>query len=457
MSKSVALLLVLILVTSVNATFLSVKAESRTIVVPDDHQTIASAVGNATEGTTIYIKKGDYELTEKALVINKTLTIIGEDQANTKLIGPTDTRKGYELLATRIAFRINADNFEISNLTITNSDYGVYINGNGTRVNNVSTSSIYTNGSQNSVSGCNVTLPSAIPNTLTTIGSLNLIQNNHITSISCTGSFNKVAENSGVGLSIAGNSNAVVKNTVTFIDLSDSNSNVVFNNSVSNIEVRSSYNNTVIGNTVKGNTVWGILMGSGSGNVFCSNYISDFDNVFISNGRRYGYGVAIGGYGNLAENNLFYRNNFVNNYKDVSANWPILGAGNLWDNGTYGNYWDDYSGVDSDNDGIGDVEYSIRGQKWDPDIDAHVETVFGQDLYPLMDPFDISTVAVELPNWTSQLPNPSQYSQGSEPEPSEPFPVLPVAAIVIAAVTTGAGLLVYFKKRNRDKTTTTIK
>jgi hypothetical protein len=49
---------------------------------------------------------------------------------------------------------------------------------------------------------------------------------------------------------------------------------------------------------------------------------------------------------------------------------------NVWDNGTVGNYWDDYSGADDDDDGIGDTPYTnISGDAgtqdnfpiwWDP-------------------------------------------------------------------------------------------
>ncbi|MFX0033552.1 MAG: hypothetical protein ACFE9P_12880 [Candidatus Hermodarchaeota archaeon] len=35
------------------------------------------------------------------------------------------------------------------------------------------------------------------------------------------------------------------------------------------------------------------------------------------------------------------------------------GSANLWDNGASGNYWDDYSGPDIDNNGIGDLPYYI--------------------------------------------------------------------------------------------------
>ena len=37
------------------------------------------------------------------------------------------------------------------------------------------------------------------------------------------------------------------------------------------------------------------------------------------------------------------------------------GNNNKWDNGTIGNYWDDYNGCDSNNDGIGETPYDIPG------------------------------------------------------------------------------------------------
>lgn len=61
----------------------SVKASPKTIVVPDDYPTIEAAIENATDGDTIFVKKGIYE--ENPLQINKTLSLIGEGADFTKI------------------------------------------------------------------------------------------------------------------------------------------------------------------------------------------------------------------------------------------------------------------------------------------------------------------------------------------------------------------------------------
>jgi parallel beta-helix repeat protein len=59
------------------------------------------------------------------------------------------------------------------------------------------------------------------------------------------------------------------------------------------------------------------------------------------------------------DNNLFYRNALINN--NISHAWDE-GNFNQWDNGIIGNYWDNYTergGFDNNNDGIGDINYTI--------------------------------------------------------------------------------------------------
>jgi pectin methylesterase-like acyl-CoA thioesterase len=74
MNKYIVLVLLLFsLMASGIITIQPIKADSRTIIVPDDYATIAAAIGNATDGDTIFIKAGTYE--EHTLVINKTLAL----------------------------------------------------------------------------------------------------------------------------------------------------------------------------------------------------------------------------------------------------------------------------------------------------------------------------------------------------------------------------------------------
>ena len=97
----------------------------------------------------------------------------------------------------------------------------------------------------------------------------------------------------------------------------------------------------------------------------CSNNI--ITNCDIYNNVVYGIQIL-----SNSIDNLIYHNNFVNNrlYNAQSS------GNNQWDNGDEGNYWDDYMGIDEDDDGIGDTPYTISGSGGN------------QDRYPLMIPLD---------------------------------------------------------------------
>ena len=97
---------------------------------------------------------------------------------------------------------------------------------------------------------------------------------------------------------------------------------------------------------------------------------NSFNNTIIGNNiRESDYGIYID---NLSYDNTIYHNNFVVNTQNAYDN-----ATNIWDDGypSGGSYWDDYTGSDSDGDGIGDTPYNISGGT-------------NQDLYPLMGTWD---------------------------------------------------------------------
>jgi len=124
------------------------------------------------------------------------------------------------------------------------------------------------------------------------------------------------------------------------IYITDSNRNNIINNTITNtqygINLRNSTDNTIIGNTIIENDV---------GIQFLDNY---------------------------SNNSTIYHNNFTDNGWQVNSFAP---SNNTWDNGypSGGNYWSNYTGVDSDQDGIGDT--------------SHVIDANNTDNYPLMGMF----------------------------------------------------------------------
>lgn len=124
-------------------------------------------------------------------------------------------------------------------------------------------------------------------------------------------------------------------------------------------------NNTILQNTIKGSSV-GIFL-AGSPNTVIANYIENNEQ-----------GVFLGPLSSDHPTvyNVFHHNSFVNNTShvyDCECDDPELKQHlNVWDNGASGNYWDDYTGVDHNGDGIGDTPYSVS----EDDV----------DIAPLMEP-----------------------------------------------------------------------
>ncbi|MFX1499212.1 MAG: nitrous oxide reductase family maturation protein NosD, partial [Promethearchaeota archaeon] len=120
-------------------------------------------------------------------------------------------------------------------------------------------------------------------------------------------------------------------------------------------------NNNLSENTLKGNSQYGICL-----TINCS------DNKLMENHVLYNLqcGLVIETHCN---NNIIYLNEFRNQFNARND------GNNQWDNGTIGNYWGDYQGVDKNDDGIGDTPYMIAGTAnsidyfpiWNDGIDIH--------------------------------------------------------------------------------------
>ena len=186
-------------------------------------------------------------------------------------------------------------------------------------------------------------------------------------------------------------------------------------------------------------------------------------------------------------NNTFFKNNFL--IEQFSAT-----EGNFWDNGSVGNYWSGYDGVDENGDGLGDTPHLINANDqdrfplmnlWDPAIpydtvpplvsvlspenkicnESSVPLIFsiiepassmsysldGRDNVTVTGNSTISDLTNGLHNVTVYVKDMCGNVGASETVSftvEVPFPVAPVTATSVAIVAVvGVGLLVYFKKR----------
>jgi parallel beta-helix repeat protein len=98
-----------------------------------------------------------------------------------------------------------------------------------------------------------------------------------------------------------------------------------------------------------------ILSGTGNPGVFVQG---SNDNTFCGNSFwNDSCGIVL----EQSNDNLIYDNNFQDNFRDTSCQ----GTKNAWDNGSEGNYWSNYTGVDLNADGIGDTPNMIDGNNTD--------------------------------------------------------------------------------------------
>jgi nitrous oxidase accessory protein len=336
-----------------------IKAEPMTVVVPDDYSTIVDAIGNASEGDTVFVRS--VRTYNETISINKPLSLIGED-GETELIGWGHIPGPY----LHSIIQIEADDVKISGFSLYYDHYG--ITGSGDRVqivgNKMDGIGINLGGSYNNISENNIRNSG-----ISFSGSFNFVTGNNLTrgNIHLTGSSNTVSENNitdgGIGIKVMGNSNTIYNNIITDGSIG--------------IELETGSGNNVYGNFITENWFMGIHLSTTFDNVVYENYISN--NVY----EHDGYGISLSGRGYHAENNIFCRNTFMNNSNHIRIEAPYYI--NYWDNGEEGNYWDDYTGVDNDGDGIGDIPYIL--------------TENNLDNYPLVEPHIIP----EFPSWAPLL------------------------------------------------------
>ncbi len=325
------------------------------------------------------------------------------------------------------------------------SSTGIETNGNGTTITNNSVYTwdigIFSSGYYQTVMGNTVN---------TTTSDTRMLQ--------CYGTYTSITENRMYGTGycraiICGSNNLVYENVMV-------NSHDLSVNSHASIIAR--------------NDVPGIALRGGSDNIICANRVTDClgislggtDNQIYGNHVESGsYGVSVG-FGDPAycSNNVVYHNNFVNNRQQVEN---YQNPSNYWDNGAEGNYWSDYTGYDGNGDGIGDTPYNAIGIVRTNESKT-VTGVVATDNYPLMAPFDISSITIELPkleylppesiiplaslDWAKTVgfgnptPEPTAPSQLSEGAPLD----VVISAITVTVALSILSLIILLKTKRRS-------
>jgi Periplasmic copper-binding protein (NosD) len=420
MRKSVTVLLVLLLLLVSHApTPMPADAVTRTIVVPDDYPTISEAIKNANDGDTIFVKKGTYE--EKTLEINKPLKLIGEGAQFTKIdfdppfhdTPPDALNRTYRLFGPSI--KVEANDFELSGFTISIPDSIkaggiVYISGNRTQItgNNLATlllvsgscTNIVNNrflgglsvaGSYGNISASDIVVTERFPfSGIIVNGSyFNISANNisgswfgtgggdgiHVEGSSCLINCNDVTSDGFRSIFVSGYGNIVVKNSVEGSDMGIAvygSNNIIYANRITKGGIQPS----IFAPKLK--PLSGAALVASGNNIFYANYVAN--NVV---------GADINPFPDTNLTSTLYHNNFIDNTFQIATVYESFYGSDSFDNGKEGNFWSDYNGTDVDGDGIGDTPYVI-----DPNR---------SDRYPLMAPFDVSSVPELLPEWASPL------------------------------------------------------
>jgi parallel beta-helix repeat protein len=332
-SKSFALILVaLFLISIVVLPPALVKAESKTIVVPDDYSTIKDAIFYANDGDTVYIKKGTYQ--ESNLIVDKAISIIGEDREPTIIIGQ----------ANSFMVLVNHSQVTISGLTLIASS---------TKQPTVSTIQYQKE-----------------------IVAIQIEQSQN-----CNISGNKIV-NSGNGVWLHSSSNNLIEgNTILDnfygIDITGySTHNFIRNNDISSSQVGIRFSDKNVNNTiVSANNITsaytGLFYYFSSQNYVVGNYIA------FNNDATHFVG---------SQSNVLHHNNFVDNSRDISKDSSyydirIVKSINFWDDGREGNYWrkyfDYWSKNGIGNNGIGTLPYELNE--------------FNKDNYPLLELVNIES------------------------------------------------------------------
>jgi len=409
-------------------------ASAQTWYVDDDggadFTSVQAAVNAANPSDTIIVKDGNYY---ENIIINKQFTLRGEDYP---IISGSYKGNVIKITANGCVFErfkvvnaglylsgidIKSDNNFISNNIISNNNYGIYVR---TLNNKIYSNTFFNIGYEgiyilpdvvynpqgykeasnnilinNNLNGSGIRLIASANNNL--IERNNFLDGGIHMSSGCPGRLCYAPSNNNIRY------NNIRGNIYAKISLHDCSNNNLFRNNVDYISlVYSSSNNLIENNIYSGLSITGYkgslptlidhsvweppyVRPSGDNNLILNNdFLTEGDSIEISSSSHNvikrnnihsnnGYGISLSG----SDDNLIYLNDFdsKNNVETSNSinNWRSKEGINYKSNGKaynnyLGNYWNDYKGEDTNNDGIGDTPYYI-------DLD--------KDKYPLIERF----------------------------------------------------------------------
>jgi len=207
---------------------------------------------------------------------------------------------------------------EKNDIIIDGAGYTLQGNGNGTGISLISITNVTIKSIEIKNFYCGIKLDSSLKNTI---------------------SGNKITNNI-LGISFWAESNY---NTISGNDITANEDGMFIYGS----------SNNITGNTITVNSGHGIDFYGSSNNITGNHIVKNGVGVYVNANFPF-----VG-----SQNNSIYRNNFINNTKQVSdilweSSFSVISV-NIWDNGRTGNYWSDYTGTDANGDGIGDTDYII--------------------------------------------------------------------------------------------------
>ena len=200
-----------------------------------------------------------------------------------------------------------------------------------------------------------------------------------------------VFSSNGTGIKLNNVTNGIIinsnssMNNLGGISLNQSNNNSISYNTIvsaqNGILLDTSHDNKIIENVVKDSTDSGIILSFSNNSVISRNLIKSSSNI----------GVLL----QSSQDSIIYENSFESNGIHARDN----GQNNQWDFNFIGNYWDNYTGVDANDDGIGDSSYKVFG------------SAGSHDNFPIWD--DGEDIA---PRITILAPNPNQIFGNPAPD-----------------------------------------